>query len=222
MFWRIHWNNPNLHLLFCFMQNDEKVDAYVMDEKKPKSVNQRIAELVQYYHKGNKAAFAKVVGISYQRLGAILGSRQSAPTVAILQKIGVALPQVQMDWLVLGEGDMLQANNAIHDPLLFDSSAVAAKDLTQRLAENRKHFDVLMEALIEERKLSRVYRIGVNRPMERKLADRLSITEEEARALVLSGQVRSQYSGHDNDKARRNVASYLITEQAVRDFLAAE
>jgi len=193
-----------------------------MVEKKQKSVNQRIAELVYYYNKGNKSAFAKAVHISNQSLGAILGSRQSVPSLAALQKIGVALPQVRMDWLVLGEGDMMQASTAIHPPSLSDESVAQAKNLTQRLAENRAHFDGLMEALVEERKLTRVYRIGVNRPMERKLADRLGIPEEEARELVLSGKICSQYSGPDNDKGRRNGASYLITEQAVREFLAAE
>ena len=193
-----------------------------MNEKERKSVNQRIAELVQCYHKGNKSAFAKAADISYQSLGSILGSRQSVPSVVVLQKIGAALPQVRMDWLVLGKGDMVETNKVISLPLPSDDSVAETKNLTQRLAENRAHFDVLMEALVEERKLGRVYRIGVNRPMERKLADRLSSTEEEARELVFSGQICSQYSGHNNDKARRNGASYLITEQAVRDFLATE
>jgi len=204
------------------MQTEVGSRYTVMDKKERKSVNQRIAELVQYYKKGDKSAFAKAVDISNQSLGAILGSRQSTPSLAALQKIGVALPQVRMDWLVLGEGDMMQTNNAIHLPSPSDDSVAQGKDLTQRLAENRAHFEVLMEALLEERKLSRVYRIGVNRPMERKLADRLGIAEEEARELVLSGKIHSQYSGPDNDKARRNGTNYLITEPAVRNFLTAE
>lgn len=68
------------------------------------TINQRIAEMVQYFTRGNKSAFAKAVGISNQSLGEIVGARQSAPSFAALQKIALAYPNVDLYWLVLGEG----------------------------------------------------------------------------------------------------------------------
>jgi excisionase family DNA binding protein len=68
------------------------------------TVNQRIAEMINHFTKGNKSAFAKAVGISNQSLGEIVGSRQSAPSFAALQKIALAYPTVSLHWLVLGEG----------------------------------------------------------------------------------------------------------------------
>ncbi|GAB3637276.1 hypothetical protein GCM10027422_28660 [Hymenobacter arcticus] len=71
------------------------------------SVSERIAQMVEHFHKGNKSAFAKAVGISNQSLGEIVGARQSAPSFAALQKMLTAFPEVRMEWLVMGKGEML-------------------------------------------------------------------------------------------------------------------
>jgi hypothetical protein len=71
------------------------------------SVNERINQMVEYFHKGNKSAFAKAAGISNQSLGEIVGARQSAPSFAALQKIIAAFPEVRIEWLVMGRGEML-------------------------------------------------------------------------------------------------------------------
>jgi hypothetical protein len=73
------------------------------------TVNERIMDLVNFLSKGNKSAFSKSVGISNQSLAEILGKRQSAPSFSALQKIFLAFPQIRMEWLVLGEGEMLQS-----------------------------------------------------------------------------------------------------------------
>jgi hypothetical protein len=72
------------------------------------TVNQRIEALVEHYSRGNKSAFAKVVGITSQSLGEIIGGRQSAPSFIALQKIALAYPSVRLEWLLLGEGKMLK------------------------------------------------------------------------------------------------------------------
>jgi hypothetical protein len=71
------------------------------------TVNERIAKMVEHFHRGNKSAFAKAAGISNQSLGEIVGARQSAPSFAALQKILTAFPEVSISWLVMGEGTML-------------------------------------------------------------------------------------------------------------------
>lgn len=76
------------------------------------TVNQRIESLVEHYCRGNKSAFAKAVGITSQSLGEIVGGRQSAPSFVALQKIALAYPSVSLQWLVLGQGPMIELTNA--------------------------------------------------------------------------------------------------------------
>lgn len=205
-----------------------------MDNMEQESVNQRIAELVQHYKKGNKSAFAKAVGISNQSLGEILGGRQSAPSFAALQKIALAYPQVRMEWLVLGQGPML------HQPDEEDTSTpsvptsdrqeeirqtvydslIENPEIKQRMADSFANIKAKVYA--EQEALMRVYRVSIDHPKRRKLSERLGITEEEARELVVSGKIHAKYMGADNERARRNGASYLISERAVRDFLGKE
>lgn len=81
------------------------------------TVSERIAQMVEHYAKGNKSAFAKAVGISNQSLGEIVGSRKSAPSFAALQKICIAFPEVRMEWLVMGKGEMLNSKSEkLEDP----------------------------------------------------------------------------------------------------------
>jgi excisionase family DNA binding protein len=72
------------------------------------TINQRIAEMINHFTKGNKSAFAKEVGISNQSLGEIVGARQSSPSFTALQKIALAYPSVSLHWLVLGERGMFE------------------------------------------------------------------------------------------------------------------
>lgn len=76
------------------------------------SVNERVNQMVEHFHKGNKSAFAKAAGISNQSLGEIVGARQSAPSFAALQKILNAFPEVRIEWLVMGKGEMLLPKSA--------------------------------------------------------------------------------------------------------------
>jgi hypothetical protein len=74
------------------------------------TINQRIKILVDELDGGNKLAFSKRVGMSNQGLGEIIGERQSTPSYPKLEKMLRALPQVRMEWLLLGEGEMLKAS----------------------------------------------------------------------------------------------------------------
>jgi hypothetical protein len=76
------------------------------------TVNERIKILVYELASGNKSSFARSIGISNQSLGEIIGGRQSAPSFAALQKLFTSFPQVRMEWLMLGEGSMLQNEGA--------------------------------------------------------------------------------------------------------------
>jgi len=72
------------------------------------TVNQRIKMLVDEFERGNKLVFSKRVGISNQALGDIIGGKMTNPSYLSLCKIAKALPKVRIEWLLLGEGEMLK------------------------------------------------------------------------------------------------------------------
>jgi len=130
------------------------------------SVSERIAHMVEHFHKGNKSAFAKAVGISNQSLGEIVGARQSAPSFAALQKMLTAFPEVRMEWLVMGKGEMLppkpsESGDPFANAFTADNSApgrVGGLSFLPPVLENdyiKKDMDLLakaMEALLSSDK----------------------------------------------------------------------
>lgn len=96
------------------------------------SVSERIAQMVEHFNKGNKSAFAKAVGISNQSLGEIVGARQSAPSFAALQKMLTAFPEVRMEWLIMGKGEMLPPTGWV-DPFAGAGEEGAALETRQFL-----------------------------------------------------------------------------------------
>lgn len=80
------------------------------------SVNERLNAIVDAFENGKKAAFARKVGISPQGAQELLAGRKGDPSFKVLVKILESYPQVQMEWLILGRGEMV--NRRL---LLFDS-----------------------------------------------------------------------------------------------------
>jgi phage repressor protein C with HTH and peptisase S24 domain len=95
---------------------------------KEDTINQRISLLVQELDSGNKLAFSKRIGMSNQGLGEIIGERQSTPSFPKLTQMLRALPQVRMEWLLLGEGEMLKSAEAPKNSFVYAApSALAAE-----------------------------------------------------------------------------------------------
>lgn len=72
------------------------------------TVNQRINFLIDYYEAGNKSAFGRRVDMKSGVVGDLVGGRLNKPSYEALLKILSAYPSVNTDWLVKGEGEMLQ------------------------------------------------------------------------------------------------------------------
>ncbi|MDF7810703.1 hypothetical protein [Hymenobacter sp. YC55] len=67
------------------------------------TVNMRIATLIES-EKLNKNTFAQKIGVTANTIGYIVGERQSKPGFEVIEKIAVAYPDVNMDWLIRGTG----------------------------------------------------------------------------------------------------------------------
>lgn len=81
-----------------------------MLKAQPTTINQRVDALVQEIDGGNRSAFARRVDLSPGAVAEIVGGRLSKPGFEVLQKIVLALPNLNRDWLLLGEGEMLTDN----------------------------------------------------------------------------------------------------------------
>lgn len=82
-------------------------------------VNNRIKRLVEEFCKGNVQQFVDMVGIkSHQNLNRIFNidkrsNKYPSPSSEILTCIQLKLPQVNYNWLLTGEGEMLNSSQAI-------------------------------------------------------------------------------------------------------------
>jgi excisionase family DNA binding protein len=119
-----------------------KLDEY---ESALSSVNDRLVELVDFFEKGKKAAFARKVDISPQAAQEILAGRRSEPSFKVLVKILQSYPQVRTEWLVLGNGPMLQpkAESPVQLKREVDLASQRLSMLKEQLSALREQHTVL-------------------------------------------------------------------------------
>ncbi|SHE30410.1 hypothetical protein [Dysgonomonas macrotermitis] len=73
------------------------------------NINERIQCIVDQFFSGNKAAFAKCIKVKPTTLSNIIGrERASKPSSEILESIAYNIPELNPDWLLTGQGDMLR------------------------------------------------------------------------------------------------------------------
>jgi hypothetical protein len=64
--------------------------------------------MVQVFAGGNKSAFGRKADIQASVLAGLVGGRMSNPSFDMMQRLLTAFPQVQGQWLVMGQGNMLK------------------------------------------------------------------------------------------------------------------
>jgi phage repressor protein C with HTH and peptisase S24 domain len=72
------------------------------------SVYQRLNFIVDNLEGGNQAEFARRIGVRSGVVGDMFGKRRNKPSFEVLGKIVAAYPQLRVEWLLLGEGEMLK------------------------------------------------------------------------------------------------------------------
>ncbi|WP_156032883.1 S24 family peptidase [Prevotella sp. 10(H)] len=73
------------------------------------SVNQRIQEIIDKMYFGNKRAFSKAAGISASVTENIVGTRHTKPSFDITSKIISSFENINSEWLLTGQGNMLKS-----------------------------------------------------------------------------------------------------------------
>lgn len=96
------------------------------------TVGQRITLLIEHFCKGNEKRFAESLGVSPAVINNYTnGKQQSKPGFDMLYKICKTYPQVQIEWLISGQGEMLKPAAAtspqadLRDIPLLDVKAAA-------------------------------------------------------------------------------------------------
>ncbi len=70
------------------------------------SVNERVGILINHFEK-SQTKFAEKIGVSAPGLHEIIAGRKSKPSFDFLCKIKKAYENVNLEWLITGEGEML-------------------------------------------------------------------------------------------------------------------
>jgi transcriptional regulator with XRE-family HTH domain len=72
------------------------------------AVYQRLNFIVNTFEGGNQAEFARRIGVRSGVVGDMFGKRRNKPSFDVLGKIALAYPQLRVEWLLTGEGEMLK------------------------------------------------------------------------------------------------------------------
>ncbi|HJF70837.1 MAG TPA: hypothetical protein K8V05_08810 [Butyricimonas virosa] len=131
-------------------------------------LNKRINDLVDYFCKGNKKEFSSLLnGVSQQRFNRLFipdPRTNKIPTVPgdIISEILVAYKDVNAEWLMIGEGEMIKEN------ILEDSTNLSK----QTFAEDRNSVDIIIKNEIKKTIMENIPAIisavmqGMNQQME--------------------------------------------------------
>jgi hypothetical protein len=79
------------------------------------TIKERFEKLIQHFSNGNKRAFAEMIGVAPTVIENIVGKREGNPSFDILQKTIFAIEDLNTEWLLTGNGQMLKNNQIIGD-----------------------------------------------------------------------------------------------------------
>ena len=74
-----------------------------------------------YYYQLSAAEFAKIIGVNASGLSHIINGNRNFLSIDTIIKIISKYPDVSLDWLILGKGEMIKGNTVIK-PLFEDNS----------------------------------------------------------------------------------------------------
>lgn len=146
--------------------------------------NERFNLLVENLAKGNKAAFAKALGVRASTISDIVGGRMNKPSFDILVKLVNAYPEVNLLWLLTGDGVMT----------IGDSDEPNTENLKRLAGTVNEKANMVREAQAE-------YISGQNiRPVVATVdnvgRDNITLVEARAAAGYLNGFADPEYVSH--------------------------
>ena len=89
------------------------------------TINERFIELINKLYSGNNAAFSKAVGVAPSVIQNVVGKRKGKPSYDVIEKI-CAFANINAEWLISGNGDMIVSNNANVKPSPISSETAGS------------------------------------------------------------------------------------------------
>lgn len=100
----------------------------------------------------NRKSFADAVDIGYQTIST-MEKRNSDPSFKLLHAVKVNFPNVSLNWIFLGEGEMFISNEPVETPEYMVKQLSSMEEFNKALQENSK---LLREkVLVLEKELER-------------------------------------------------------------------
>lgn len=111
-------------------------------------INKRIVVLMDYFGY-NKSTFAEFVDVSQPIITHITNGRNK-PGMDIIQKLLIKIPDLNPNWLLIGEGDMFLKQEEKKKKIKYLISAINSdllevKDKVKTLENNLQQLSALME-----------------------------------------------------------------------------
>lgn len=121
------------------------------------TVNQRIAKIITELYSGNKRAFSTKIGVSAAVIENIVGKRQSSPSFYITNKILLSIDNINAEWLITGNGNMLKLHNKvqlINNNLNFD---FIKKRAFPKYLENKKIQSIPLYTILPSNEINSLF-----------------------------------------------------------------
>jgi DNA-binding XRE family transcriptional regulator len=85
----------------------------------------------------NRRSFADTIGIGYQTIST-MEKRNSDPSFKMLHAIKVNFPNVSLNWIFLGEGEMFISDEPVKTPEYIDKLLASMEESNKALQDNSK------------------------------------------------------------------------------------
>lgn len=191
------------------------------------NVHDRIAGMVDFFCKGNKAAFGRKADIQSGVLAGIIAGRKNKPSFDVLQKLLTGYPSVNPNWLIFGQGTMIKEGSETHPEstgligTLDDIGVIFTSLIANYMESNSLNPPewYMAQFMDDEKKypITQTYTVADKSKDKHErvtLSQRLRVSDEDAEALVVNEKIPASHLGP--------IRGYLLTEKVVREYLAAE
>lgn len=85
------------------------------------SINERFEKIINDLYSGNKRSFSLAIGVSPTVIENVVGTRRGNPSFEVLQKVVFANENINIDWLLTGNGSMLRSDQVPEKAIKVDN-----------------------------------------------------------------------------------------------------
>lgn len=113
-------------------------------------INERIEELISKLCEGNSSLFSRKIGVTPSVITNITGQRRGKPSFEVIEKISSAFAELNIRWLITGEGDMFrEATKPISANETTLQLVAAITSQAETIGSLKKEIEVLQDRILQ-------------------------------------------------------------------------